>query len=321
MKYILGFDTSCYTTSIALVDLNGNIVLNSQIPLEVEEGKRGLQQSKALFQHLHRLPLITQQICKVVQPKSDIAAVCATSRPRPVKGSYMPVFMVSHMAGQAFANILEVPYYEVSHQESHIQAGIASAGGPDSLGFMAIHISGGTTELLKVMDNGASYEIDIIGATQDLHAGQFVDRVGVSMGLRFPAGSQLEELALKGEANVVTIPSSVKDLTVSFSGAETCAQRLMKQGIRKEDIATAVYNCIIKTLEKWILNAIKVYQLKDILLVGGVASSRILRHELIKRLSQRDSDIKLYFADPVLSRDNAVGTALLGLKIYKHDAV
>ena len=118
-----------------------------------------------------------------------------------------------------------------------------------------------------------------------------------------------------------TIPSSVKDLTVSFSGAETCAQRLMKQGIRKEDIATAVYNCIIKTLEKWILNAIKVYQLKDILLVGGVASSRILRHELIKRLGQRDSDIKLYFADPVLSRDNAVGTALLGLKIYKHDAV
>ncbi len=321
MKYILGLDTSCYTTSLALVDLDGNTVLNSQILLDVDAGKRGLQQSKALFQHLHRLPCITEILRETVDPKNDIAAVCATSRPRPVKGSYMPVFMVSHMAGQAFANILGIPYYEVSHQESHIQAGIASAGGPQSSKFMTIHISGGTTELLNVLDCGTSYQIQIIGATQDIHAGQFVDRVGVAMGLLFPAGSQLEELARKGNEGGVTIPSSVKGLTVSFSGAETCAHRLLQQGARKEDIAIAVYNCITKTLEKWIINAIKAYRLKDILIVGGVASSRILRTKLTERLKRWDDRIKLFFADPYLSRDNAVGTALLGLKFYRQQAM
>jgi len=216
MKYVLGLDTSCYTTSIALVDLSGNIILNRQIPLDVVAGERGLQQSKALFQHLHRLPRITEELRKAINPKNDLAAVCATSCPRPVEGSYMPVFMVSHMAGQAFANILDIPYYEISHQESHIQAGIASAGGPQASKFMAIHISGGTTELLNVMDCGTSYQIRIVGATQDIHAGQFVDRVGVAMGLLFPAGLQLEELANRGNENEVVIPSSVKGLTLAF---------------------------------------------------------------------------------------------------------
>ena len=69
-KYILGLDTSCYTTSMALVDMNGNTVLNRQIPLDVEAGERGLQQSKALFQHLHRLPAITEELGKAIDPKT-----------------------------------------------------------------------------------------------------------------------------------------------------------------------------------------------------------------------------------------------------------
>ncbi|MFO7154634.1 MAG: O-sialoglycoprotein endopeptidase [Caldicoprobacter oshimai] len=319
MKYILGMDTSCYTTSVALVDLDGNVLLNRQIPLEVELGQRGLQQSKALFQHLHRLPDIASEIVRVIDPKNELAAVCATCRPRPVEGSYMPVFMVSHLTGQAFASMLGIPYYSVSHQESHIQAGIFSAGGPYSQRFLAIHLSGGTSELLKVTDRGTAFEIEIIGATQDLHAGQFVDRVGVAMGLPFPAGAYLEELARKGKDGYVTIPFSVKGLTISFSGPEAHAHRLLAQGIDKEDVAMAVYNCLVNTLERWILNAMDNLDMdtKDVLLVGGVASSAILRQKLVDRLKKRDEAIRLYFADPLLSRDNAVGTALLGLKLYK----
>jgi N6-L-threonylcarbamoyladenine synthase len=319
VKYILGMDTSCYTTSVALVDLDGNVLLSRQTPLEVELGQRGLQQSKALFQHLHRLPDMANEVTRVIDPKNELAAVCATCRPRPVEGSYMPVFMVSHLTGQAFANMLGIPYYAVSHQESHIQAGAFSAGGPCSQRFLAIHLSGGTSELLKVTDTGTGFEIEILGATQDLHAGQFVDRVGVAMGLQFPAGAYLEELARRGKDGYVTIPFSVKGLTISFSGPEAHAHRLLARGIDKEDVAIAVYNCLVNTLERWILNAMDTpgMDVKDVLLVGGVASSAILRQKLVDRLKKRDESIRLYFADPLLSRDNAVGTALLGLKLYR----
>jgi len=319
VRCILGMDTSCYTTSIALVDLDGNILLSRQIPLEVEPGQRGLQQSKALFQHLHRLPHMASEVARVIDPKNELAAVCATCRPRPVEGSYMPVFMVSHLTGQAFANMLGIPYYAVSHQESHIQAGLYSAGGPCSQRFLAIHLSGGTSELLKVNDVGTGFEIEILGATQDLHAGQFVDRIGVAMGLQFPAGAHLEELAQRGKDGYVTIPFSVKGLTISFSGPETHAQRLLDRGVDKADVAIAVYNCLVSTLERWILNAMDIpgTNVKDVLLVGGVASSAILRQKLVDRLRKRDESIRLYFADPLLSKDNAVGTALLGLKLYR----
>ena len=75
-KYILGLDTSCYTTSMALVDMNGNTILNRQIPLDVEAGERGLQQSKALFQHLHRLPAITEELGKAIDPKRLSCCLC-----------------------------------------------------------------------------------------------------------------------------------------------------------------------------------------------------------------------------------------------------
>lgn len=319
MKYILGIDTSCYTTSMALVDLHGNLVFSSQVPLEVKVGERGLQQSKALFQHLHRLPSFTEKVANFIQPKEDIAAICSSSRPRPLSDSYMPVFMVSHLVGQAFANMLGIPYYSVSHQENHIQAGQFSAQGPKCSNFLTIHLSGGTTELLEVTDRGAAFEINIMGATQDLHAGQFVDRVGVAMGLPFPAGPYLEEYALEGHEGKVRIPSYVKGLTVGFSGAETHALRLIKQGICKKDVAAAVYHCLVKTMEKWICNVTRGKKTKNILMVGGVTSSTIFRGKLTKRLKKMDNDICLYFAEPQLSKDNAVGTALLGLKLYKSD--
>lgn len=322
MKYILGMDTSCYTTSYALADLDGNILMSKQVPLEVERGQRGLQQSKALFQHLHRMPDMAGEIARAIDPWNELAAVCATCKPRPVEGSYMPVFMVSHLMGQALANMFRIPYYGVSHQESHIQAGLFSAGGPYSKRFLALHLSGGTSELLKVTDVGTGFEIEILGATQDLHAGQFVDRVGVAMGLQFPAGAYLEELAEKGKDGSVTIPFYVKELTVSFSGPETHAQRLLARGAKREDVAIGVYNCLVSTLERWILNAMDIpgMDVKDVLLVGGVASSSILRRKLADRLEKRDASIRLYFADPMLSKDNAVGTALLGLKLYRRYA-
>lgn len=316
MKYIVGFDTSCYTTSMAIVDLEGNIILNEQKLLPVEQGQRGIRQSKALFEHLHNLPEVTEKLGRIASP-NDLAAICASTKPRPVEDSYMPVFMVSSLVGRSYANLLNIPFFETTHQESHIMAGLYTAADLTSDHFIAIHLSGGTSEMLDVKVEEEGFSISIIGNTQDLHAGQFVDRVGVALGMPFPAGPSLEKLAAEGREGEVIIPSFVRDTTIGFSGAETCAMRMIDSGKNPADIALAVYLCLSKTLEKWILKGVEISGVTDILLVGGVASSNILRRRIASRLSKINRNIRLYFAEPSVSKDSAVGTALLGLKKYK----
>jgi len=315
MKYIIGFDTSCYTTSMAVIDLDGNIILNQQELLPVEQGQRGIRQSKALFEHLHNLPKLTKKIGQAISPQ-DIEAVCASIKPRPIEGSYMPVFMVSCLVGHSFANLLNVPFYETTHQESHIMAGKYTAEGLTADRFLAIHLSGGTSELLEVQTTDDGFHISILGATQDLHAGQFVDRIGVALGLPFPAGPSLEKLALKGKEGI-DIPSFVRGTTIGFSGAETHAMRLINKGYEPADIALGVYLCLSKTLEKWISTAIELSGVSDVLLVGGVSSSAFLREQLTTVFNKQNKHVNLYFAEPSVSKDSAVGTALLGLKKHK----
>jgi len=316
MRFVLGIDTSCYTTSLAGVDLDGNILFNYQKLLNVPYGERGLKQSVALFQHLNNLPSLTITLREFV-PCQNIVAVCASDRPRPVKDSYMPVFQFSYRIGQSVADLLNVPFYSVSHQENHIMAGQYTAKGPFSEHFLIFHLSGGTSELLYVSTKPLGFNIEIIGGTTDISAGQFIDRIGVAMGLPFPAGPYLENLAYNG-TGTIALKGSVQGTKFSFSGPESQGQRLMHENILHTEIAYAVYELLIRTISKCILNAVKSGYPKDVLLVGGVSSSKILKAGLQKRLKKRNKTIKLYFAEPELSKDNAVGTALLGLKALQN---
>lgn len=309
---ILGIDTSCYTTSLALVD-NGQLVGQRRKLLKVDSGQRGLQQSAAVFQHLQNLPELAEEI--FLEYKTiGIDAVCASTRPRPLIDSYMPVFTVSKSLGRSLAAALGVPFLETSHQEGHIMAGIWSGDGPQESDFLAVHLSGGTTEILKVSkDNqGAdTFKIDLLGGSADLHAGQFVDRVGVALGLDFPAGPALEELARQSTGEV-KISSAVKDYQISFSGPETAAERLIRGNCPPPDVARAVEHCIASSLEKVLRRAVKEKGLKSVLIVGGVAANGYIKARLKERLEHPAVGAKLYFAETQLSSDNAVGVALIG---------
>ncbi len=315
MKYVLGIDTSCYTSSLACVSLEGEVLLNKQVLLELADGTRGLQQSKAIFNHLKNLPSITSELKSTID-KPELVAVCSSVKPRPQKDSYMPVFVLSQSLGQVIANINNVPYYESTHQENHIMSGLYSLGGFKAKHFLVVHLSGGTTELLEVRVHNHGFDIDMIGSSLDLHAGQFVDRIGVSLGLPFPSGPHLEELA-NNELESYDIKYYVKDLNISFSGPETHIQRQIVKGLDSRKIAKGVYISLIKTLGKWLINAVKKGYPRDVLLVGGVSSSRIIREGLRADSEIKNEGLSLYFADPQLSKDNALGTALIGLNIYK----
>ncbi|OEF98443.1 hypothetical protein [Desulfuribacillus alkaliarsenatis] len=309
---VVGIDTSAYTTSICAIDTADNKILfeNRKI-LDVPLGEKGLRQNMAVFQHMKNLPCFIEELFSKVQSQR-IACLAVSDKPRSLTGSYMPVFFAGHTYARVLASSLNVPLYTFSHQEGHIAAGLTTLDTSlTAKQFIAIQISGGTSEvcIVEQLENG--FNIELIGGTRDLHAGQFIDRVGVKMGLAFPAGKHLEKVALEAREKLV-IPSSVKGYDFSFSGPATKAERLLEQGIAETDVARAVEHCIGKTLEKIIRKAKESYNVNDVLVVGGVASNEYIRNYLKTKCGHPVVRVNINFAKIEYSSDNAYGVAVLG---------
>ena len=307
MKAVLGIDTSCYTTSAALVSTQGEILASSRRLLEVAEGERGLRQSDGLFQHVKNLPRQIESVMRDMPAGMQIAAVCASVRPRPAEESYMPVFRAGEGQARAAAALLRVPFFAVSHQEGHVRAAAVDSRIDLSSPFLALHLSGGTTEVL-LADAG---NLKLLGGSLDLHAGQLVDRTGVRLGLPFPAGPELERLAMCGDAKGL-IGVSIRGINCSFAGAESKALRLIESGMASEQVAAEVFDFLCRTFLRLIDAACKETRCRQALLAGGVASSGLLRQMLLRRAEKKGSGCRLCFGRPELSGDNAVGVALLG---------
>lgn len=308
-QLILGIDTSNYTTSLSLLNVEKQLVKEARRLLPVKAGEVGLRQSEALFQHISNLPELFEELLQGINP-SEIAAIASATRPRPLEESYMPVFLAAKSYGQALSSALKVPFYEFSHQEGHIEAGLWSIGLAPKKPFMALHLSGGTTEALEVIPHGPGYQITILGGTSDLSAGQYIDRIGVKLGLPFPAGPHLEALAKGWTGSPLTVPISVKENQISLSGPETYLQRLLEKDHEPSAVARGVFDSLGKALSKLIKNLSKPYQ--EILLVGGVACNSFIKNQLMHEF--KTSSMLIHFANPRFSSDNAVGIGLLGVK-------
>ncbi len=310
----IGLDTSCYTTSFSCVDEKG-IVLDNRTVLSVAEGERGLRQSDGVFQHVRNLGAMIPQAFSALD-RERIRAVGVSARPRLCEDSYMPVFLAGKTAAAALSSALGVPLYEFSHQQGHIRA--ALLGNEQLMGkrMLSMHISGGTTEILDVDEK---FGIRLIGGSEDLHAGQFVDRLGVAMGMRFPCGREMEKLAWAYDgARELKLPSSVRGCSCSFSGVESAAQRLLgAKDTSHEAIAYAVYDCMARTFTAMLCNASLETDCHVALIAGGVASSALLRKLMAGRMSKKGGP-KLFFGESALSSDNAVGTALLTRDMAEH---
>jgi len=312
MSLFLGLDTSAYTSSLALVDSSGQIRADERILLEVSKGNRGLRQSEALFAHLRNLPFLFERL--TLPAGESLGGIGVSSRPRNVPGSYMPVFVAGLSQARCLSSVTGVPLFELSHQEGHVMAGLQGKTALPGAGrFLAVHFSGGTSEVLQVARaRGESYfDIALLTPGLDLHAGQLIDRVGVALGLSFPAGPELEKLARQSQNSIPALPTRVDERGFSFSGPEAAALRLVEAGAAPEDIARAVFKAIANTLEKVLTRAAEQSGLREVLLVGGVMANSLIRERLVQRLEHPAVGMKLYFARPELSSDNAVGVALL----------
>ncbi len=306
VPYILGIDTSNYKTSVAIVSKEGEILCNIQEYLEVKKGERGLRQSAALFQHINKLPELIERAF-AENPGIQISCVSASNRPRPVEGSYMPVFNAGYSAGKMIASALHVPFYTFSHQEGHIEAVRYNSELKESSNFISFHFSGGTTEALLVKKE----QITLVGGSKDLAFGQVLDRLGVALGMNFPCGEEMDKLIcnfVPQEKNLLT-RIKVKNGELNLSGIETQCQRLIGK-VDSRELIYMTFDRLSQAICDLCMNLSRTYETEDFLFAGGVSSSRFMRKALNERLGQ----LHLCFGDPKLSTDNAVGTALLGGK-------
>lgn len=307
----LGFDTSNYTTSAAV--FGDGTAENRGKLLTVPEGALGLRQSEALFQHVKRLHLMVEQL-RADGAIGQIAAVGASTRPREVEGSYMPCFLVGEGEARALAAALGVPFFPCSHQQGHVAAAAWSAGREDLLDkpHLAWHLSGGTTELLRVEPEGHTVRAEVVGGTSDIAAGQLVDRAGLLLGLPFPAGKALDALYPEADAGT-EFRVKLNDLTFSLSGMENQVKAMVEKGEKPANVARFAIDTIRNVLVRATREAQRRWPGLPVLCSGGVASNRQIRAAM-------ERECGAVFAQPQYATDNALGVAILAYRALERGA-
>lgn len=286
----LGIDTSNYTTSIALSDGVGHCLIDRRIPLKVKSGSVGLRQSDAFYQHISNL----REMIESLKPYYDsIDTVVVSNQPRNLPDSYMPVFNAGVFFAQSLALNPSIKLKMISHQEGHIFSGFNKElfEKPE---FFALHISGGTTELLKVVRKNERLLIEKMDGTLDLSFGQLIDRVGQYLEVGFPAGRELDQLVKT--YNKSGIKLSIKENGFNISGIENKLKKRFDETGSKEDTAQQLFSFLYEMIKSLIDKHVKE---QPLLIVGGVGESQFLRNMFNRQ--------GIYFTEHKMSSDNAIG--------------
>jgi N6-L-threonylcarbamoyladenine synthase len=310
MKCVLGIDTSNYTTSAALFNIEKfESAASFKKLVPVKDGELGIRQSDAVFHHTVQLPWVLEKIFSNGQ--HNIVAVSVSDRPCEEQGSYMPCFLAGVSAAEAAAKSAGVPIFKTTHQKGHIFACLYSAEQLKLIkeNFICFHVSGGTTQALLVRPSEENIiTAEAVSESLDLKAGQAIDRIGVKLGLKFPAGAELEKLALKSD-RFFKKAGAFKENNFSLSGLQNLAEKMMSDGETPADTAKFTIDYIANTLEESVNILKSKYGDIPLCFAGGVMSNSIIR----KRFENK---FGAYFCAPEYSSDNAVGTAVYGSLKY-----
>lgn len=312
----LGVDTSNYTTSLAAVSEEGEVIANIKKLLPVASGERGLRQSDAVFAHVKAIPELAKELSQALDEhlpsdRREITAVAYSATPRDVEGSYMPCFLVGEAVASYLAAVLDATLLSSSHQAGHIMAALYSSDSFDLIGktFAAFHVSGGTTDLLLCEpDDEKIFRISEIGGSRDINAGQAIDRAGVMMRMSFPCGPELERAAKAFDGTKPRVKVSVDGLHCNLSGLENKAKELFARTEDVSETAAFVFEFVSETLYRMSSSLREMYPDIPIIYAGGVMSSFLIKDRL--------SVFGGRHAEPRFSSDNAAGCALLCREKY-----
>ena len=311
---ILGIESSCDETGLALYDSESGLighVLNSQVDLHRLYG--GVVPELASRDHIRFiLPLLDELFNKTNKNVTELDAIAYTKGP-----GLSGALLVGASVAESLAMSLDIPTIPIHHLEGHLLSPFLENDQP-AFPFLALLVSGGHSQLIHVRELG---DYEIIGDTLDDAAGEAFDKSAQLLGLGYPGGAALSNLASTG-SSFYSLPKPLinsDDLNFSFSGLKTAVLNLVKKEqpldeIKKANIAYAFQESITDVLTKKCLKALNEKNLSCLVVSGGVGANRQLRDKL-KSLSQKH-DFELFFPSLEFCTDNGAMIAIAGF--FRH---
>jgi N6-L-threonylcarbamoyladenine synthase len=309
---ILGIESSCDETGIALYDSAAGLLshaLHSQVAMHAEYG--GVVPELASRDHIRRVvPLLRSTLENAGKSLADIDAIAYTRGP-----GLAGALLVGCAFAEGLAVSLDKPTIPVHHLEGHLLSPLLSAD-PPSFPFIALLVSGGHTQLMKVTGIG---EYELLGETLDDAAGEAFDKSAKLLGLPYPGGALLSQLAELGTPGVYELPRPMLhsgDLSFSFSGLKTAVLTLVREQDEpltdqfKADAARAFQEAIVEVLVKKSLKALKQTGLGQLVVAGGVGANRQLRATLDTEAKRKR--FRVYYPELEFCTDNGAMIALAG---------
>ena len=317
---VLGVETSCDETSVAIVrdgrDVLANIVY-TQIDIHKKFG--GVVPEIASREHVGKITIVFEEALKKanVSP-SEIDLVAVTHHPGLI-GS----LIVGINAARTFAMANEIEYVEVDHIKGHIYANYID--NDFVFPVLALVVSGGHTELILMKDH---YKFEELGQTLDDAVGETYDKVGRVMGLDYPAGPLVDKLALEGEITykLPLIYLDKKDYNFSFSGLKSAVINLINTAKMKNEeinipnLCASFQNAVVRVLVDKTIQAANEYNVKQIVVAGGVAANKGLRKDLKEAVDKLDN-VVLSFPQMKYCTDNAAMISTVGYFKYKSQSI
>ncbi|MCW9698990.1 MULTISPECIES: tRNA (adenosine(37)-N6)-threonylcarbamoyltransferase complex transferase subunit TsaD [unclassified Avibacterium] len=318
---ILGIETSCDETGVAIYDENNGLIANqlyTQIALHADYG--GVVPELASRDHIRKTaPLIQAALAQANLTASDIDGIAYTCGP-----GLVGALLVGSTIARALAYAWNVPAIGIHHMEGHLLAPMLEENAPH-FPFVALLVSGGHTQLVRV-DRVGQYEV--LGESIDDAAGEAFDKTAKLLGLDYPGGAALARLAEKGTPNRFTFPRPMTDrpgLDFSFSGLKTFAANTINQTIKEEgtlteqskaDIAYAFQQAVVETLVIKCRRALKETGFKRLVIAGGVSANQQLRQALAELMAQLGGEV--FYPQPQFCTDNGAMIAYTGFLRLKH---
>ena len=315
---ILGIESSCDETGVALysTDAGGGLLshaLHSQILMHREYG--GVVPELASRDHIRRaVPLLRKVMAESGHSLSEVDAVAYTQGP-----GLAGALLVGAAFAEGLAASLGIPTVPLHHLEGHLLSPLLSRR-PPSFPFVALLVSGGHSQLMRVTGVG---EYKLLGETLDDAAGEAFDKTAKLLGLPYPGGPVLAELAERGLAGAVKLPRPMLhsgDLDFSFSGLKTAVLTKVREigepdEQQRADIARGFQDAIIEVLVNKSMRAVKESGLKQLVVAGGVGANRELRRQLdAQALKAR---ISVFYPELEFCTDNGAMIALAGALRFK----
>ncbi|MGG5368664.1 tRNA (adenosine(37)-N6)-threonylcarbamoyltransferase complex transferase subunit TsaD [Enterococcus sp. AZ196] len=318
-ELILAIESSCDETSVAVVE-NGEKILSNIVASQIKSHKRfgGVVPEVASRHHVEQITIcIEEALAEANVTAEDLQAVAVTYGP-----GLVGALLIGLSAAKAFAWANGLPLLPINHMAGHIYAARLVA--PLEFPLMALLVSGGHTELVYMTEDG-SYEI--IGETRDDAAGEAYDKVGRVLGLSYPSGKEIDELAHQGK-DIYNFPRAMikeDNFDFSFSGLKSAFINLTHNAERrgeeldKKDLAASFQASVVEVLVTKTIKACEAYPVKQLVIAGGVAANRGLREGMSATMNVKLPKVKLIVPPLRLCGDNA---AMIGaaahVELQKH---